>query len=149
MPHCKLLAGTLLLVALSVSALAQNSQPALQQELIDADRGVWQLIAGPHPNIAQLRDALSPDYIDMEQAVSHPRDQVLKDLHDVTNFSFQYQNARAFVLSPTAGYVIAELSYSSVTNGATSSGRVLTTTVYSNDHGRWIAHLHTEMDMKK
>lgn len=33
-------------------------------------------------------------------------------------------------------------------NGKSAEGRVLTTTVFSKNHWRWLAHLHTEMDMK-
>ncbi|MBV8807593.1 MAG: hypothetical protein JO033_02870 [Acidobacteriaceae bacterium] len=55
---------------------------------------------------------------------------------------------RAYVLSPTSGYVIAELSYSSAQNGHAATGKVLTTTVFCKEHGRWMAHLHTEMDVK-
>ena len=148
MSHIRLLSGTVLFVTLFASALAQNSPHAVQQELIAADRSVWQAIAGSHPDIARVSQALAPDYIDMEVGVGHPRREVLKDLQGLANFSFQYENPRAFVLSPTSGYDIAELTYSSVLNGNSAAGRVLTTTVFSKDHGRWVAHLHTEMDMK-
>jgi hypothetical protein len=144
----RLVSLTVLWVALCASVLAADTPQGIQQQMIDADRGVWQAIAGPRPRIAQVRDALAPEYIDMELGICHSRDDVLKDLEAVTSFSFQYNNPRAFVLSPTSGYVIAELTYSSVSNGASASGRVLTTTVFSKDHGRWIAHLHTEMDLK-
>ena len=148
MPYTRLVRGVAFFVTLLGSALAQDASQAIQQQLIAADRGLWQTIAGSHPDLAQLSRGLAPDYIDMELGIGHTREQVLKDLQSVSAFSFQYENPRAFVLSPTSGYVIAELSYSSTSNGATTTGRVLTTTVFSKEHGRWIAHLHTEMDMK-
>jgi len=43
--------------------------------------------------------------------------------------------------------VIAELSYSSVQNGNAATGKVLTT-IFSKERRLWIAHLHTEMDLK-
>jgi len=47
-----------------------------------------------------------------------------------------------------SGYVIAELSHVSVENGNAATGKVLTTTVFGKEHGRWVAHLHTAMDVK-
>ncbi len=148
MSHIKLLSGTLLFAILFARALAQSGPQAVQQQLIAADRSIWQAIAGSRPNITQVSQALAPDYIDMELGIGHTREEVLNDLQGLTAFSFQYENSRAFILSPTSGYVIAELTYSSVSNGRSAAGRVLTTTVFSKDHGRWIAHLHTEMEMK-
>jgi hypothetical protein len=113
-----------------------------------ADRWIWEAIAGSHPNIDKVSNALAADYIDIDSGVRHPRQEVLQYLQGLTNFSFQYGGARAYILSPTSGYVIAELSYSSVQNGNAAMGKVLTTTVFGKKHGRWLAHLHTEMDIK-
>jgi hypothetical protein len=147
MSHIRLLSRTFLFAAFFASAFARDAPPAVQRELIAADRSIWQAVAGSRPNTTQVSQALAPDYIDMELGVSHPREQVLKDLESLTDFSFHYENPRAFSLSPTSGYVIAELTYSSVVDGHSLRGRILTTTVFSKDHGRWLAHLHTEMDM--
>ena len=148
MSNLRSFASTVLSATLFASALAQGATHTAQQELINADRSIWQAIAGPRPNIPEVSRALAPDYIDMELGVSHPREQVLKDLQGLTGFSFQYANPRAFILSPTSGYVIAELTYSSVTDGKSAAGRIVTTTVFSKSHGRWLAHLHTEMDIQ-
>ncbi len=122
----KLLAGTVLFGALSAYAPSQNAPHELQKELIGADRGIWEAIAGSHSNMDQVSAALALDYIDIDSGVRHSRE----------------------VLSLTSEYVITELSYSSVQNGNAAAGKVLTTTVFSKEHGRWIAHLHTEMDVK-
>ena len=129
-------------------AAGQNAASGLQQELIAADRGIWEAIAGARPDLAKVTAALAPDYLDVDSGARHSRDEVIGYLRDLTQFTFQYEHARAYVLSPTSGYVIAELSYSSVENGKPAKGRVLTTTVFSKEHGRWVAHLHTEMDIK-
>jgi hypothetical protein len=146
--HINLLSGLGLLVTLFASAFAQNAPQALQAQLIAADRGIWQAIAGSRPNIEQVANALAPEYLDIELGVRHSKEQVLKDLQDVKAFSFKYENPRAFILSSTSGYAIAELSYSSISNGSSSIGKVLTTSVFSKENWRWIAHLHTEMVMK-
>ena len=146
---CKqLFAGTLLFGTIFTCALGQSAPNGSQDQLIAADRGIWEAIAGSHPKMDQVSKALAPDYIDMEAGVRHPREEVLKYLQGLTKFSFQYGHARAYLLSPTSGYVIAELSYSSVQNGTAATGKVLTTTVFSKEQGQWIAHLHTEMDIK-
>jgi hypothetical protein len=132
----------------SAYAPSQNASYELQKELIGADRAIWEAIAGSHSNIDQVSVALAMDYIDIDSGVRHSREEVLKYLQGLTKFSFQYKSARAYVLSLTSGYVIAELSYSSVQNGNVATGKVLTTTVFSQEHGRWMAHLHTEMEIK-
>jgi len=144
----RLLACAVLFGASYVCTAGQNAPRDLQNELIGADRGIWEAIAGSHPNIDQVNAALASDYMDIDSGVRNSRDDVIKYLQGLTKFSFQYQSARAYVLSPTSGYVIAELSYSSVQNGNAATGKVLTTTVFSKEHGRWVAHLHTEMDLK-
>jgi hypothetical protein len=144
----RLLTCTVLFATFSAYAPSQNAPHDLQKELIGADRGIWEAIAGAHSKIDQVSAALALDYIDIDSGVRHSREEVLKYLQGLTRFSFQYESARAYVLSLTSGYVIAELSYSSVQNGTAATGKVLTTTVFSKEHGRWIAHLHTEMDVK-
>jgi hypothetical protein len=141
-------ASTVLVIFACACALGQDPVSELQSELIRADRQIWQAIAGSHPNMDELNRALAPDYVDVDSGVRHSRAEVVEYLEGLTKFSFQYGNAHAYVLSPTSGYVIAELSYASVQNGKPATGKVLTTTVFSKDHGRWMAHLHTEMDMK-
>jgi hypothetical protein len=96
----------------------------------------------------KVNAALAADYMDIDSGVRHSREDALKYLQGLTKFTFHYESARAYVLSLTSGYVIAELSYSSVQNGNAASGKVLTTTVFSKERGRWMAHLHTEMDVK-
>ncbi len=144
----RLLACTVLFGTFSAYAPSQNAPNELQKELIGADRGIWDAVAGSHSNIDQVSAALALDYMDIDSGVRHSREEVLKYLQGLTKFSFQYESARAYVLSPRSGYVIAELSYSSVQNGNAATGKVLTTTVFSKEHGRWMAHLHTEMDIK-
>lgn len=144
----RLFAGTVLFGTAFAYALGQNAPHGMQDDLIRADRRIWEAIAGSHPNIDQVSKALAPDYIDVDSGVRHSRDEVLQYLRGLTNFSFQYARAHAYPLSSTSGYVIAELTYSSVQNGSAATGKVLTTTVFSKEHGRWVAHLHTEMDMK-
>ena len=143
-----LFSSTVFFGALLTHALGQSAPSGSEQELIAADRGIWEAIAGSQPNMDRVNSALAPDYIDIDSGVRHSRDEVLQYLKGLTKFSFQYESARAYVLSPTSGYVIAELSYSSVENGNAATGKVLTTTVFCKQHGRWIARLHTEMDMK-
>ncbi len=144
--HKRLLAYAVLFGAFSASAPSQNAPHEMQKELIRADREIWEAVAGSH--IDQVSAALALDYVDIDSGVRHSREEVLKYLQGLTKFSFQYESARAYLLSLTSGYVIAELSYSSVQNGSAASGKVLTTTVFSKEHGRWMAHLHTEMDVK-
>jgi hypothetical protein len=127
---------------------AQDAVGQVQDELIAADRGIWQAIAGARPDTDKVRAALATDYLDVDGGVRHSRDETLQYLAGLTDFKFRYANARAYVLSPEAGYVIAELSYSSVQDGKAASGKVLTTTVFGKEGGRWLAHLHTEMDLK-
>ena len=140
---------TLVLIAtFSANAHSQSVMTELQQELTKADHGIWEAVAGKHPDIPKVSAALADDYLDIDSGTRHSRQEAIDYLKGLTNFSFEYAAARAYVLSASSGYVIAELTYSSVQNGTAASGKVLTTTVFAKEHGRWIAHLHTEMDME-
>ena len=146
---CKrFIAATILFGAISWCSFGQNVSAGLQKELIRADRGIWEAMSGSHPDMERVDKALAVDYLDVDSGVRHARDETLEYVRGLTKFSFQYRNARAYLLSPTSGYVIAELSYSSVQNGNAAAGQVLTTTVFSKENGHWVAHLHTEMDLK-
>lgn len=143
----KLSAGLMLFGGLSLYAFAQNASSDLQQQLIGADRGIWSAIAGPHPNIEEVSKRLAPDYEDIDSGVRNSRTDVIQYLRGLSSFSFEYGVSQAYVLSPTSGYVIAVLTYSSVQKGVSSTGKVLTTTVFSKVRGQWMAHLHTEMNL--
>ena len=138
----------LLLIAVSGVLAAQNSAQEVSQQLIQADRGVWAAIAGARPDMEKVSRALAADYVDVDSGERHSRGEVMQYLRGLSNFSFHYDNAKAYVLSPSSGYVIAELTYSSAENGVAAHGRVLTTTVFSKEGGRWLARLHTEMELK-
>ena len=157
LPLRRLLAGTILFAAFSAYAPSRSpatelqkelAAPALQKELIAADRGIWEAIAASPLKMDRVSAALAPDYIDVDSGIRNSRADALQYVQGLTKFSFQYGSARAYVLSPTSGYVIAELSYSSVQNGTAAAGKVLTTTVFSKEHAHWVAHLHTEMEIK-
>jgi hypothetical protein len=144
-----LVTRAVVLSIVSTYAAGQNASSALQEELIAADRGIWQAISGPRPQMDRVSAALAPDYLDIDSGVRHSRDEVFEYLRNLTNFSFDYASARAYVLSPTSGYVTAEVSYSSTEGGKAASGKVLTVTVFANEKGHWMAHLHIEMEPGK
>jgi hypothetical protein len=148
MPFMKRFSLPVLCAFLLAPISVHSETQTVQQQLIAADRGIWQAIAGPHPDIDKVMQLLAPDYLDIDSGTTNSRADVRKFLEGLTNFSFQYENPRAFALSPASGYVIAEIAYASIADGKTSKGRVLTTTVYSRESGHWLAHLHTEMEMK-
>jgi hypothetical protein len=143
-----LLAAVVLFGVFPLYAPSRPPLEALQNELIAADRGIWQAIAGLPSSSDRVEAALAADYIDIDSGVRNPRTEVFKYLHGLTKFSFDYDSARAYVLSSTSGYVIAELTYSSVQSGVAAHGKALTTTVFSKERGHWVAHLHTEMEIK-
>ena len=146
MSGTKLLLVSLLTVPFLAPFVA-FAQSDAQRQLIAADRGILEAMEGPHPNVERSGQLLAPDYIETESGESHSREEVLKQLGAITDFSFQYENPRAVLLSPTSGYVIAEVSYSAIINGFGAKSRVLSTTIFTRDHERWLARLHTEMIM--
>jgi hypothetical protein len=129
-----------LLVALTAS-IQVSAQADLQQQLIATDRALFEISAGPHPDARTYEQMLAHDYIDIEFGAIHSREEDVNQVKAMRDFSIEYQNPHAVVLSPTAGYVLADVKYSGVINGAGIQNHVLSTTVYSLENGKWLAHL--------
>jgi hypothetical protein len=145
----KLTALVFLIAVLLVSASvrAQNAEQDAQQQLIAADRGLLEAMAGPRPNIEKYDQALAQDYIDVGFGAVHSREEDVTWTKGLREFSFQYENPRAVLLSPTSGYVLAEVHYSGVVNGSGFQNHILSTTVFSMEHGRWLAHVQMSEPM--
>ena len=134
-------------IAGSVASVAQDSQNVLEQQLIAADRGLLEAQSGAHPDIKRYEQCIAPDYVDISFGKTHSREESMKQLSAVSDFTFQYENPHAVVLSPTSGYVIAEVTYSGSLNGFGVKNRILATTVLSLDGQRWVARLQTEQPL--
>ena len=141
-----LLPALVLSVLFRALPLVAQMEPA--QQMIAADRGLLEAIAGPQPNMERYEAGLAPDYLDIEFGAVHSREEDLAQAKLLRDFSFQYENPRAVMLSPTTGYVVAEVRYSGVVRGAGMQNHVLATTVFSLEHGRWLAHLQTAQPMR-
>lgn len=122
-------------------ALPVHQQAGLQQQLIAADRALLDLTAGPHPDVEKYQQMLAPDYVDIEFGVVYSRQEDIDQVKVMRDFSIDYKNPQAVVLSPTSGYVLADVRYSGVVNGGGIQNHVLSTTVYSLESGRWLARL--------
>jgi hypothetical protein len=140
MSPLKHLTPFVILVALSAPP-PLRAQADLQQQLIAADRALLNATSGPHPNVEKYEQGLAPDYIDIEFGSVHSREEDVAQVKLMRDFTFQYENPRAVVLSPTSGYVLSEVSYSGVVNGAGFQNHVLSTTIFSLEQGKWLAHL--------
>lgn len=144
------LPATLLLFA---ATFVLHAQPVTQsdplRQLIDADKGLLEASAGVHPNFENYQEGLAPDYIDIEFGSVHSREEVLAQVKKLKDFSYQYENPHAILITPTSGYVISEVSYSGIINGAGIKNRVLATTIFSLEHGRWVAHLQMSEPLER
>jgi hypothetical protein len=150
--RCSLLhvATALLLLGSSAgsAAFGAQSDPApapqqadLQQQLIAADHALFNATAGPRPDVEKYQQMLAPDYVDIEFGTVHSRKEDIDQVRVMRDFSIDYKNPHAVVLSPTSGYVLADVRYSGVINGGGIQNHVLSTTVYSLEQGKWLAHL--------
>lgn len=141
------LATIIAVLLVPASARAQNAERDAQQQLIAADRGLLEAMAGPRPNIEKYDQALAQDYIDVGFGAVHSREEDLTWTKGLRDFSFQYENPHVVLLSSTSGYVLAEVHYSGVINGSGFQNHVLSTTVFSLEHGRWLAHVQMSEPM--
>ena len=141
-----LVSSVLVLLAPLVRLHGQKGS-AVEQQLIAADRSYFEALAGPHPDMDRLQRLLGPEYTHVDQDGSEPRADVLKEVEHLSNLSFQYDKPQAVALSPTAGYVIADVHYSWPFNGSFDKEHKRTTTVFALRDGRWIATLHTELSI--
>ena len=124
-----------------VAALHAQQAPSTGQQLIAADQALFADMAGPHPDKQSYADALAPEYLEVEDGNVHSRSEVLDWLAKMTAFTFQYDDPHAVVLSPTTGYVIADVHYSF---SFVKRHKLMTTGFMLRD-GKWLATLHTEM----
>jgi len=102
---------------------------------------------GPHPDMDRLQRLLGPEYIHIDQDGPEPRAEVLREIEKLRGLSFQYNNPHAVMVSPTGGYVVADVHYSWPFNGSLDKEHKRTTTVLALREGRWVATLHTELSI--
>lgn len=133
------------IVSLDNADATNPEQTPVEQQLIAADRAILAAMSGAHPDMAKLAHLLGPEYADVEPEETQSREEVLKVFTRVTDLTFQYENPRAAVVSPTAGYVIADVHYTYPFNGTPIRNHKLTTTLFTLRQGEWVATLHTEM----
>ena len=141
-----------LLSALLLSALCGavplHAQSDPEHQMIAADRGLLEVMAGPQPDVEKYQQGLAPDYVDIAFGAIHSREEDVNQAKLLRNFAFEYVNPHAVLLSPTTGYVVAEVRYSGVVQGAGLKNDVFATTVFSFEHGRWLAHLQMSQPMR-
>lgn len=140
--------STVFLFAVCMGELSLHAQTDPQQQLVAADRALLEALAGPTPNVQKYEPLLAPDYIDIEFGQVHPRAEDVDQAKQLRNFSFKYENPHAVVLSPTSGVVVAEVSYTGVVNGAGIKNHILSTSVFSLDHGHWLARVQMAEPME-
>jgi hypothetical protein len=129
----------------SATRLSAQVPLPVEQQLIVADRAILTAMTGAHPDTEKLAHLLGPEYADVEPEETQSRDDVLKVFKRVTNLTFEYESPRAVMVSPTAGYVIADVHYTYPFNGSPVKKHKLTTTTFTLRQGEWVATLHTEM----
>ncbi len=139
------LKATLLLFAATFSLHAQSDA---QQQLVAADRALLEALTGPSASVQKYEPLLAPDFIDIEFGQVHSRQEDLEEAKELREFSFKYENPRATLLSPTSGVVVAEVSYTGVVNGAGIKNHILSTTVFSLDHEKWLARVQMAEPME-
>ena len=149
----KLRVRTLALLLLVVAAVTpmHAQQDAAQQnaakQMIAADRGLWQAMSGPQPDMAKIESGYAKDYVDVSFGAVHTREEDMEQTKALRNFTFEYANPQAVVLSPSSGYVVAEISYFGMVGGSSFKNKVLTTTVFSLEKGQWLARMQMSEPM--
>ena len=137
-----------LIVFAVTASLPLGAQSGPAQQLIAADRALLEAISGPQPDVAKYEQLLAPDYVDIEFGAVHSRQQDIDQARVLRALSFKYENPHAVLLSPTSGFVVAEVSYSGVVNGAGIQNHVLSTSVFSLEGGRWLVRLQMSEPMR-
>jgi hypothetical protein len=116
----------------------------VEQQLIEADRSYYEAMADAKPGVEKLQRLLGPEYTDVNATGIETRADFFRDVSHVSHLTFDYKDAHAVLLSPTSGYVYADVRYTWSSNGSPVAEHKMTTTVFSLHDGRWVATLHTE-----
>jgi hypothetical protein len=139
----KFIALAVLPVAAAASACAQTGN-GVEQQLLAADRSYYEAMAQAKPDMEKLQHLLGPEYTDVSATGIGTREELLSSVQYVSNMTFEYKDAHAVALSPTTGYVFADVRYTWRFNGSAVAEHKMTTTVFALREGRWVATLHTE-----
>jgi hypothetical protein len=126
---------------MAVAVTPMYAQQDAAQQMIAADKALWQAMTGPQPDMAKIEAGYAKDYVDVSFGTVHTREEDLEQTKVMRNFTFEYANPHAVVLSPTSGYVVAEISYFGMVGGSSYKNKVLTTTVFSLEKGQWLARM--------
>ena len=129
------------LLVMAVAVTPMHAQQDAAQQMIAADKALWNAMAGPQPDMAKVEAGYAKDYVDVSFGAVHTREEDMEQTKAMRNFSFEYADPHAVVLSPTSGYVVAEISYFGMVGGSSFKNKVLTTTVFSLEKGRWLARM--------
>ena len=141
--------GVLLCCVLTAgkAPLAQTPPSALQQQMIAADRGIYESLAGPRPDVAKLGTLLAPEYSEVDDGQINSRADFIQQASAISQFTFKYSDPVAVSTSPNTGYVVATVRYS-FRNGVYSYRHYYkTTTALVLRDGRWMATIHSESQM--
>jgi hypothetical protein len=139
----KFIALAVLALATAPSAFAQSG-PGVDQQLIAADRSYYEALGDAKADMDGLQRLLGTEYIEVNATGVETRDDLLRGVRHVSHLTFDYKDAHAVALSPTSGYVYADVRYTWSFNGSPVTEHKMTTTVFAMRDGRWIATLHTE-----
>jgi hypothetical protein len=139
----KFIALAVLTLSTAASARAQTGT-SVEQQLIAADRSYYEALAGAKPDVEKLQRLLATEYTEVNATGVETRDDLFRGVHNVSHLTFGYKDAHAVALSPTAGYVYADVRYTWSFSGSPVTEHKMATTVFALRDGRWVATLHTE-----
>lgn len=118
-----------------------------QQQMIAADRAVFEAFSTPATAGPKLEKLLAPEYSEVEYGRIYPRATVIGQLPEIAAFTFTYSDPVAVATSPDAGYVVATVR-NKYSNGAQRDWHfVKSTTVLERRKGVWMSVLHVEEPM--
>lgn len=143
----KFIALVFLPFAAAASARAQTGT-SVEQQLIAADRSYYEALADAKPDVEKLQRLLGTEYAEVNATGIETRDELFRDVLRVSHMTFDYKDAHAVALSPTAGYVYADVRYTWSFNGSPVAEHRMTTTVFALRDGKWVTTLHTETPVK-
>jgi hypothetical protein len=117
----------------------------LSKVILACEAKVYETFLGPKPDVESLQALLLADYLYIQsKGVIWTREENLASLKSGVVFSsIEIRNPQVRRLSPTSAVIVARVLIEATAGEQNLSTETLTSSVWVNQDGKWMAQLHT------
>jgi Domain of unknown function (DUF4440) len=121
----------------------------LSREILACENEVYKTFLGPRPDVEAWQKLILPDYLYINfRGVIWTREENANSLKSGVVFSsIRIKESQVRKLSPTSALIVARVLIEAAAGGHNLSTDTLTSTVWVKQNGKWLAQLHTSIEV--